>query len=68
MFYYIVGIIILIAILMYSLIEFVHLSNKSFKKYSKILILILLIGISFISSEVFSSRDFNYSCDFFNTV
>ena len=45
MFYYIVGIIILIAILMYSLIEFVHLSNKSFKKYSKILILILLIGL-----------------------
>ncbi|MEC8265541.1 MAG: DnaJ domain-containing protein [Pseudomonadota bacterium] len=30
---------------MYSLIEFVHLSNKSFKKYSKILILILLIGL-----------------------
>ena len=47
MFYYIVGIIILIAILMYFFLEFVHLSNKSFKKYFKIIILFFLIALVF---------------------
>ena len=43
MFYYIVAIIILIAILMYFFLEFVHLPNKILKKYSKLFILIFLI-------------------------
>ena len=47
MFYYIVGIIILIAILMYFFLEFVHLSNKSFKKYFKIIVLFFLIALVF---------------------
>ena len=47
MFYYIVGIIILIAILMYFFLEFVHLSNKSFKKYFKIIFLFFLIALVF---------------------
>ena len=45
MFYYIVAIIILVAILMYFLLEFIHLPNKIFKKYSKIVILFFLISI-----------------------
>ena len=45
MFYYIVAIIILIAILMYFFLEFIHLPNKIFKKYSKIVILFILISI-----------------------
>ena len=43
MFYYIVAVIILIAILMYFFLEFVHLPSKTFKKYSKLFILIFLI-------------------------
>ena len=45
MFYYIVAIIIFIAILMYFFLEFIHLPNKIFKKYSKIAILFILISI-----------------------
>ena len=45
MFYYIVAIIILIAILMYFFLEFIHLPNKTFKKYSKIVIFFFLIAI-----------------------
>ena len=45
MFYYIVAIIILIAILMYFFLEFIHLPNKIFKKYTKIAILFILISI-----------------------
>ena len=47
MFYYIVGIIILIAILMYFFLELIHLPNKAFKKYSKIIILFFLLLLVF---------------------
>ena len=68
MFYYIVAVIILIAILMYFFLEFVHLPSKTFLKILKIIYSYFSHNPCSLFNEIFSSNNINNTCYFFNFI